>query len=159
MPAIWSDVKAQLRGRRLVWNLLSVSLCSFQIFSLYLRLTFLYISYYVGQLLIFAGAYQYRRTDARLIALNKLTICFSVASASALVLSVDALILLLPTLRNIITIIRPALNNWLPVDEGFFLHKRMAYALLFWTGVHTSAHCEYHLEGSSYLKLTLFSRY
>jgi NADPH oxidase len=48
--------------------------------------------------------------------------------------------LLLPVCRNIVTFLRPTFRNILPLDESVWFHRQYAYAMLFFTFVHTTAH-------------------
>lgn len=75
----------------------------------------------------------------RLAALNSLNFSVWLSRGAGLVLSVDVLLILLPMCRNIMTWLRPKMR-WLPLDETQYFHRHVAYALLFWTIVHTSAH-------------------
>ena len=48
--------------------------------------------------------------------------------------------ILLPMLRNVIRVIRPKLAWLFPADENIWFHRQVAYALAFWSAVHTTAH-------------------
>lgn len=56
-----------------------------------------------------------------------------------MVLSVDMTLILLPMCRNILRVIRPKIK-FLPLDESIWFHRQVAYQILLWTIVHTSAH-------------------
>ena len=43
-------------------------------------------------------------------------------------------------LRNFIMVLRPKLAWLLPLDENLFFHRQIAYSILFFTIVHTTAH-------------------
>lgn len=77
--------------------------------------------------------------DNRLAALNGLKFSVWISRGAGLVLSVDVLMILLPMCRNILRVIRPKIR-WLPLDESQWFHRQVAYALLFFTCVHTGAH-------------------
>lgn len=81
----------------------------------------------------------YQVTNVRLVVLNGLTWSVWTSRASAMVLTVDVSLLLLPMCRNLVRILRPQIR-WLPLDENIYFHKNVAYAMLMWTVVHVSAH-------------------
>lgn len=84
--------------------------------------------------------YRYlQEADNRLAALNTLKFSVWISRGAGLVLSVDVFLMLLPMCRNILTLIRPKLP-WLHLDESQWFHRQVAYTLLFWSMVHTSAH-------------------
>jgi NADPH oxidase len=43
-------------------------------------------------------------------------------------------------LRNLIRFIRPNISWLLPADENIWFHRQVAYQMLFWAMVHTTAH-------------------
>jgi hypothetical protein len=45
-------------------------------------------------------------------------------------------------LRNVIRLVRPLVGWLVPLDEHVWMHRQIAYSILFWTIVHTTAHCE-----------------
>ncbi|QIW98210.1 hypothetical protein AMS68_003728 [Peltaster fructicola] len=78
-------------------------------------------------------------TDTRLSPLNSLTFSVWISRSAGLCLTIDILLILLPMCRNILRIIRPNVR-WLPLDESQYFHRQVAYSMLIWTIVHTSAH-------------------
>lgn len=77
--------------------------------------------------------------DKRLAPLNALQFSVWISRGAGLVLSVDTMMILLPMCRNILRYIRPK-ARWLPLDESIWFHRQVAYAMLMFTIVHTSAH-------------------
>lgn len=70
-----------------------------------------------------------------------LGITYSIARSAALVLHVDAAMILFPVCRNLISIIRATpLNSIIPFDENIEFHKAIGWSLLFFSVVHTVAH-------------------
>ncbi|RGB38977.1 ferric reductase NAD binding domain-containing protein [Rhizophagus diaphanus] len=68
-------------------------------------------------------------------------ITYSIARSSALVLHLDAAMILFPVCRNLISIIRATpLNNIVPFDENIEFHKAIGWSLLFFSVLHTVAH-------------------
>jgi NADPH oxidase 1 len=80
-----------------------------------------------------------QEADNKLAALNTLKFSVWISRGAGLVLSVDITLILLPMCRNLLTLIRPKLP-WLHLDESQWFHRQVAYTLLFWAMVHTSAH-------------------
>ncbi|KAI4172004.1 MAG: hypothetical protein LQ343_003913 [Gyalolechia ehrenbergii] len=78
-------------------------------------------------------------TDERLAPLNKLTFSVWLSRGAGLALSVDGAMILLPMCKTILRWMRPKIR-WLPLDESQWFHRQVAYSLLFYTIVHTSAH-------------------
>ncbi|GAA5988272.1 hypothetical protein JCM5350_002838 [Sporobolomyces pararoseus] len=113
-----SRVKEELTGRKLLWNLL----------------------FYLGHLAIFAYGWYKQMTDARLAGLNKLKYSVWISRGAGLCLGVDGLLIILPLLRNLIRFVRPVVGRIVPVDENIWFHRQIAYSILFWTIVHTTAH-------------------
>lgn len=71
--------------------------------------------------------------------MNRLNFSVWISRGAALVLTVDATLILLPTCRNLMSWLRPKMR-WLPLDETQYFHRQVAYSLLFWTSVHVFAH-------------------
>ncbi|RMZ76403.1 hypothetical protein DV737_g4858, partial [Chaetothyriales sp. CBS 132003] len=88
---------------------------------------------------LFALGWWKQATDERLSALNSLTFSVWISRGAGLVLSVDALLILLPMCRNLMRFIRPKFR-FLPLDETQWFHRQCAYSLLLFTCVHVLAH-------------------
>ncbi|CAG8718240.1 3648_t:CDS:2, partial [Ambispora leptoticha] len=72
---------------------------------------------------------------------SALGITFSIARSSALVLHVDAAMILFPVCRNLISLIRSTpLNNVIPFDKNITFHKAIGYSILTFSLVHTVSH-------------------
>ncbi|TVY31965.1 NADPH oxidase [Lachnellula occidentalis] len=112
-----NEFKAQTRGTKLLFNVL-------------------FHGFHVG---LFALGWWKQAHDPRLSGLNSLTFSVWISRGAGLVLSVDGAMILLPMCRNILKYIRPKVK-FLPLDESQWFHRQVAYSLLFWTIVHTSAH-------------------
>lgn len=80
-----------------------------------------------------------QQDDSRLDGLNALTFSVWISRGAGLVLSVDILMIVLPMCRNLMRIIRPRFR-WLPLDETQWFHRQCAYAILFFSIIHTCAH-------------------
>jgi NADPH oxidase len=77
--------------------------------------------------------------NQELVALNALTYSVWISRGAGLCLSVDGTLILLPMCRNLLRYFRPKIR-WLPLDESQWFHRQVAYALLFFSIIHTSAH-------------------
>ncbi|CAG8478625.1 10071_t:CDS:2 [Ambispora gerdemannii] len=68
-------------------------------------------------------------------------ITFPIARSAALVLHVDAGMILFPVCRNLISLIRSTpLNNVIPFDKNITFHKAIGYSILIFTIIHTVSH-------------------
>ncbi|PKS12730.1 hypothetical protein jhhlp_000938 [Lomentospora prolificans] len=88
---------------------------------------------------IFAFGWYKQAADERLAPLNLLMFSVWISRGAGLVLSFDGMLILLPVCRTIMRWIRPKIR-WLPLDENLWFHRQLAYAMLFFTILHTSAH-------------------
>ena len=59
-------------------------------------------------------------------------------------------------LRNLIRYIRPNVSWLLPADENIWFHRQVAYQMLFWTMVHTTAHYVNFINVSTSWSLRVF---
>ncbi|PGG97139.1 hypothetical protein AJ80_09733 [Polytolypa hystricis UAMH7299] len=98
-----------------------------------------YILFYGGQIGIFAFGWWKQYADERLAPLNALEFSVWISRGAGLVLSVHGLLILLPMCRTLLRFLRPKFR-WLPLDESQWFHRQVAYAMLFFTLVHTIAH-------------------
>lgn len=62
-----------------------------------------------------------------------------ISRGAGLVLLLDGGLILLPMCRNILRFLRPKIK-FLPLDESQWFHRQTAYAMLFFTILHTTAH-------------------
>ncbi|KAL7411134.1 ferric reductase NAD binding domain-containing protein [Mrakia frigida] len=123
-PGFLHHVKAELSGRRLVFNIL----------------------WYGTQLFLFAYGWYSQATNPALAPLNTLKFSVWISRGAGLVLAFDGFFILVPSRRghlnasNIIKIVRPQLTWLFPADENIWFHRQVAYSMLFFTIVHTTAH-------------------
>ncbi|CAG8683546.1 26714_t:CDS:2 [Dentiscutata erythropus] len=91
--------------------------------------------------LFFFGFFK-QKDDRSLDNLNVIGFSLWTSRGAGLCLAYDGALILLPVLRNIIKDLRDIsfLNNFIPFDENLWFHRQTAYAMLFWTLVHTFAH-------------------
>lgn len=80
-----------------------------------------------------------QESDPRLAGLNTLQYSVWISRGAGLVLSVDGMLIILPVCRTIVRWVRPKVR-FLPFDENIWLHRQLAYAMLFFTICHTAAH-------------------
>ncbi|KZT72806.1 hypothetical protein DAEQUDRAFT_722426 [Daedalea quercina L-15889] len=98
------------------------------------------VLFYGLQLFFFAYGWFAQETNKKLSALNALTWSVWASRGAGLVLAFLAGCILLPMMRNVIRVIRPKLTWLFPADENIWFHRQVAYALAFWSVVHTTAH-------------------
>jgi NADPH oxidase len=116
MP-FWEHVKTQTQGTKLLFNVL-------------------FHGFHMG---LFAIGWYKQVSNPLLSGLNSLKFSVWISRGAGLVLSVDGAMILLPMCRNILRYVRPKVK-FLPLDESQWFHRQVAYSLLFYTIVHTSAH-------------------
>ena len=78
-------------------------------------------------------------SGAPLPGLSKLKYSVLISRGAAIPLSLDLMLLLLPMCRITITKIRYYIT-WTPIEESAWFHRQVAYTMLFYAIVHTSAH-------------------
>ncbi|KAH4357056.1 hypothetical protein HBH97_227520 [Parastagonospora nodorum] len=88
---------------------------------------------------IFGIGWWKQQGDIRLAPLNALQFSVWISRGAGLVLSVDTMVIVMPMCRNILRWLRPK-ARWAPLDENQWFHKQVAYAMLFFTILHTGAH-------------------
>ncbi|KAK3383051.1 FAD-binding domain-containing protein [Lasiosphaeria ovina] len=88
---------------------------------------------------IFAYGWWKQEADPRLAGLNTLKYSVWMSRGAGLVLSVDGMLILLPVCRTIMRFFRPKIR-FIPLDENIWMHRQLAYAMLLFTIIHTSAH-------------------
>lgn len=113
----WAAVKHQITGSKLVFNVL----------------------FHGGHIGLFALGWYKQASDPRLAGLNTLTFSVWLSRGAGLVLSVDGAMILLPMCRNVLRYVRPKVK-FLPLDESQWFHRQVAYSLLVYTIIHTTAH-------------------
>jgi len=117
MPQSWIK-RELLTPRRLLWHILWNGL-------------------HIG---MFAYGWWSQETNQKLKALNGLTWSVWSSRGAGLVLALDGGLILIPMLRNIVRIVRPKLTWLFPADENIWFHRQVAYQMLFYAVVHTTAH-------------------
>lgn len=87
-----------------------------------------------------ATLYRYKQAaDDRLAGLNTLKFSVWISRGAGLVLSVDGMLILLPVCRTIVRWVRPKLR-FIPLDENIWFHRQIAYAMVWYSFLHTAAH-------------------
>lgn len=71
--------------------------------------------------------------------LSRLKSSIHISRGAAVPLSLDLLVILLPMCRITTTQLRLFLR-WIPLEEGAWFHRQVAYTMLFYTVVHTASH-------------------
>ncbi|CAG8551451.1 2378_t:CDS:2, partial [Dentiscutata heterogama] len=92
--------------------------------------------------LVFAMAFlNYFFSDNLNTARQLFGITFTMARSAALVLHVDAAMILFPVCRNLISVLRSTpLGGIIPFDENIEFHKAIGWSIVFFTIVHTVSH-------------------
>lgn len=98
-----------------------------------------YILWWTFQWGVFALGWWMQASNEKLAGLNTLTFSVWMSRGAGLSLSMNVALILLPMCRNLMRFIRPK-ARWLPLDETQWFHRQVAYALLLFTIVHTTAH-------------------
>jgi len=98
------------------------------------------IIWYGTHVAVFAYGWYSQESNQKLAALNGLTWSVWSSRGAGLVLAMDGGLILIPMLRNIIRVIRPKMTWLFPADENIWFHRQVAYQMLFWSVVHTTAH-------------------
>lgn len=80
-----------------------------------------------------------QQSNARLKALNELTYSVWLSRGAALAMSLDACLLVLPMCRECLKFLRPRML-WIPLHDSQWLHRQVAYSLLFYTVIHAGSH-------------------
>jgi len=88
---------------------------------------------------IFAYGWWKQESDIRLKGLNTLQYSVWLSRGAGLVLSVDGMLILLPVCRTIMRFVRPKIR-FIPLDENIWMHRQIAYSMLIFTIIHTTAH-------------------
>jgi len=87
------------------------------------------------------GFFHYQLKDNLNNARKTFGITFAIARTAALVLHVDAAIILLPVCRNFVSFLRrTSLGTVIPFDKNITLHKATGWAIVIGSAVHIGAH-------------------
>ncbi|KAH6637409.1 NADPH oxidase 5 [Boeremia exigua] len=87
------------------------------------------------------GMMNYGLKDNSIGTRAKFGITFPIARSAALTLHVDVAFILFPVCRNLISMARRTpLNDIIPFDKNITFHKLVAWAIVFFSWVHTIAH-------------------
>jgi len=104
------------------------------------RLMF-WIFWFGSHIGLFTYGFIKQRDDPELAQLTAIGLSVMTSRGAGLCLAYDGALILLPVCRNIIRYLRLTfLNRIIPFDENIWFHRQVAYAMLFWTLVHTFAH-------------------
>ncbi|KAG8159608.1 hypothetical protein KVR01_010245 [Diaporthe batatas] len=102
------------------------------------KLSFYFIFWGIHFFLFGYGWYK-QASDPRLAGLNGLQFSVWISRGAGLVLSFDGLFILLPVCRTLVRWLRPKIR-FIPLDENLWFHRQVAYAMLFFTVAHVTAH-------------------
>jgi NADPH oxidase len=87
------------------------------------------------------GFFHYQLKDNLTNARATFGITFAIARTAALVLHVDAAIILLPVCRNLVSFLRrTSLGSVIPFDKNITLHKATGWSIVIGSAVHIGAH-------------------
>ncbi|KAF7714571.1 Ferric reductase [Penicillium ucsense] len=98
-----------------------------------------YVIFWGGHFAVFAGGWYWQVINVQLAALNVLQYSVYISRGAALILTIDATLIILPMCRNVLRWLRPQIR-WLPLDESAWFHRQVAYAILVFAVLHTGAH-------------------
>jgi hypothetical protein len=88
-----------------------------------------------------ARAFAHMYQDTSIGSRKQFGFTFPVARSAALVLHVDVAFILFPVCRNLISMARRTpLNDVIPFDKNITFHKLVAWAIVFFSWLHTVAH-------------------
>ncbi|KAJ3117532.1 hypothetical protein HK098_006239 [Nowakowskiella sp. JEL0407] len=105
------------------------------------RRVIFYFFWFATHAALFIYGFFKQKNDPGLTLLNSLGWNVFTSRGAGLVLAYDCALLLLPVCRNMIRVLRSTpLNKIIPFDDNIYFHKSSAYAMLFFTWVHTNAH-------------------
>ncbi|KAE9367362.1 hypothetical protein N431DRAFT_494394 [Stipitochalara longipes BDJ] len=104
----------------------------------FLRNVFL-VLFHAAHVGAFVLGWYLQETNTKLAALNALSYSVWISRGSALCLSIDATLILLPMCKVFIRWTRPRVK-FVPADESVWFHRQVAYSMLFWTVSHVVGH-------------------
>ncbi|KAI9846625.1 MAG: hypothetical protein M1838_001224 [Thelocarpon superellum] len=102
------------------------------------KLTF-FVIFWGAHIGLFIYGWIKQQDTPQLAGLNTLTYSVWISRGAGLALSADTTLLPLAMCRNLLRWIRPKIRI-LPLDQSHFFHRQVAYAMLFFTILHVSAH-------------------
>ncbi|EIN14526.1 NADPH oxidase B [Punctularia strigosozonata HHB-11173 SS5] len=104
------------------------------------RITF-YVWIFLHLIVAVLGFLHYDLKDNSVTARATFGITFPIARTAALVLHVDAAMILLPVCRNFVSLLRrTALNDIIPFDKNILFHKATGWMIVWMSVVHIVAH-------------------
>ncbi|CRG90868.1 NADPH oxidase 1 [Talaromyces islandicus] len=98
-----------------------------------------YLIFWGGHIGIFALGWYLQASNTKLATLNTLKYSVWISRGAGLCLSVDGALIIFPMCRTFLRYVRPKIR-WFPLDESQWFHRQVAYSLLIFSIIHTSAH-------------------
>ncbi|KAF8319758.1 NADPH oxidase [Clavulina sp. PMI_390] len=89
---------------------------------------------------LFAYGWWSQLSNEKLAGLNTLEYSVWASRGAGLALAYDGGLIMLPMLRNILRVLRPALSWVISMDDNIWFHRQVAYSMAMWTVVHVTAH-------------------
>ncbi|KAI8915590.1 ferric reductase NAD binding domain-containing protein [Gorgonomyces haynaldii] len=105
------------------------------------RLIAFQVLFWGFQLGIFVFGWFKQKNDPELSFLNQIGTSVFSSRGAGLIIGVNCAALLLGVCRNVVRVMRQTfLNRWIPFEENLYFHRWFAYAMLFFSLIHTNAH-------------------
>ncbi|KAH9817685.1 ferric reductase NAD binding domain-containing protein [Melampsora americana] len=89
---------------------------------------------------LFVQGWYSQKSNEKLAILNLLTYSVWISRGAGLCLVFDGALIFLPVCRRTISFLRPKLTWLMPLDENVWFHRQVAYSMIFYSMVHTTAH-------------------